>query len=708
MTLGARSKIFLISVVFIVTVGMLSGIYLEGRIRTWLEADLEADLFARAKTAAEVLSRTSEALTFSDMDPLADQLGGASGARVSIIAEDGRVLGDSSLSTLELGTTELHNDRPEFIDALDDDIGSSRRYSQTLGLSMFYVAKRFERPYGTVGVIRLALPMESLQAAVNQLRLLLVVASVGGLVVALTMTLLSSYFMTRGLRQLVRHTRDITGAPEPRGGALFGSEEIGGLAGSFKQLSEELEETVGVLASERNRVEAILENMSEAVLALDSDHRITLVNKTGLEILGLDDAPTGRALLEAMRSPALHELVREARNGTPGSAEFDWHGPSVRRLWARATPLPATGGSVLVMRDVTELRRLETVRRDFVANVSHELRTPVSVIRANIETLTEGALEEPEQARRFVEAAQRNADRLAALVGDLLDISRIEAGEYKLEPAAVVLWSSAERMCDAASVGADERGVRLYNELDVDLSVRADPVAIEQVLLNLIDNAVKYGTEGGAVHVRGRRLDTQVRVEVHDDGPGIEPKHRSRIFERFYRVDDGRSRAMGGTGLGLAIVKNLVEAMGGRVGVDPGHERGSVFWFQLDAAPSPVVLDEDSSGSDAVFRLDGPALSSADAIAGSEATISEGTTSEGVISEATSSEGAISSSGGSAHAVDAMDVLDNAGQPVGPDVDNDVDNGAANTERAPVSAGVADDNTDKAQEPRRDSPPTTA
>ncbi len=599
MTLGIRSKIFIISVLFIVTVGTLSGVYLEGRIRSWFEQNLEEDLLARAQTAAELLSRTGEPMTFEAMDPLADELGAASGARVSIVAEDGRVLGDSRLSAMELSSTELHDDRPEIIAALRKGVGASQRVSQTLGLPMFYVAKRFERPYGTTGVVRLAHPMQELAQAVSQLRVLLVLASVGGLIVALTMTLLSSYLMTRGLRQLLLHTRDITGAPVVNDGSgMFSSDELGGIAVSFKQLSEELEETVNTLARERNRVEAILENMSEAVLALDSEHRITLVNKTGLDILGLDELHQGRTLLEVMRSPALHELVRQAREGSPGSAEFDWHGPSLRRLWARATPLPATGGSVLVMRDVTELRRLETVRRDFVANVSHELRTPVSVIRANIETLTEGgALEDPDQARKFAEAARRNADRLAALVGDLLDISRIEAGKYELKPAPVALWSSVERMCDAAAVAADARGVRLFNELDVDIAVEADAVALEQVLLNLIDNAIKYGSDGGSVHVRAKRNGGRVRVELEDDGPGIEPKHRSRIFERFYRVDNGRSREMGGTGLGLAIVKNLIEAMDGNVGVGSGSERGSVFWFELREAELPADAENDEENA---------------------------------------------------------------------------------------------------------------
>lgn len=598
MRLGVRTKIFLVSVVVIVLVSTLSGVYLEGRIRIWFENNLELDLLARARTAAELLSRSNADFGFESMDPLADILGKATACRVSIITEDGRVVGDSRLVEAELPTTESHGDRPEFRLALKTGEGTSKRFSHTLSLSMFYVAKRFVSAQGRPAVIRLALPMEQLAVAVQQLRAILVFASVCGLIVALSMALLASYLMTRELRALLKHARGLTGlTPTNAPRSMFASDELGGLAGSFHKLSDELEKTVSALARERNRVEAILENMSEAVLALDGNHRVTLVNKTSLEILGLDEAPNGRALLEVMRSPALHDLVRRARDGEPGSTEFDWHAQESRTLWARATPLPATGGSVLVMRDVTELRRLETVRRDFVANVSHELRTPVSVIRANIETLGEGAIRDPEQAERFLEAAKRNADRLASLVGDLLDISRLEAGQYKLNAQHVNLWQAVERVCDAASVRADAKGVKIINEVDKEAAVWADAVALDQVLLNLVDNAVKYGADDGHVHVRGRRVNDMLRIEVEDDGPGIEAKHRSRIFERFYRVDDGRSRAMGGTGLGLAIVKNLIEAMDGQVGIGKAPRKGAVFWVQLHRNGPPEEVQPSASGT---------------------------------------------------------------------------------------------------------------
>jgi two-component system phosphate regulon sensor histidine kinase PhoR len=253
---------------------------------------------------------------------------------------------------------------------------------------------------------------------------------------------------------------------------------------------------------------------------------------------------------------------------------------------ARATSLRGRGGVVVVMHDVTELRRLETVRRDFVANVSHELRTPVSVIRANAETLLDGGLEDAGRARGFVESLLRHAERLSGLVSDLLDIARIEAGRVNLDPKPLQLADVILRAAQTVEPNAQRKSIAVRSEVLPDLTIVADVRALEHVVLNLLDNAVKYTPAGGHVVVRARTEGRTVRVEVRDDGPGIEPRHRARIFERFYRVDPGRSRDMGGTGLGLSIVKNLTESMGGRVGVEPASPRGSIFWFTLPTDPT--------------------------------------------------------------------------------------------------------------------------
>jgi two-component system phosphate regulon sensor histidine kinase PhoR len=240
-------------------------------------------------------------------------------------------------------------------------------------------------------------------------------------------------------------------------------------------------------------------------------------------------------------------------------------------------------GRVLLLEDVTKVRKLETVRRDFVANVSHELRTPVAVIRANAETLLGGAKNDPEMAAKLMDGLHRNAERLARILADLLDLSRLDAGQYRLEIYSVPLQRAIEQSMTAVETHAQTRNVKVHVEVG-DLGVKADPKALDQILVNLIDNAVKYTRADGNVWVEAKREDGTIRVEVRDDGPGIADKHRARVFERFYRADPSRSREAGGTGLGLSIVKHLVESMGGRVGVEPNLPTGSIFWLRLPAS----------------------------------------------------------------------------------------------------------------------------
>jgi two-component system phosphate regulon sensor histidine kinase PhoR len=236
-----------------------------------------------------------------------------------------------------------------------------------------------------------------------------------------------------------------------------------------------------------------------------------------------------------------------------------------------------------MLEDVSAVRRLETIRRDFVANVSHELRTPVSIIRANAETLLGGARDDPAMAGRLIEGLHRNAERLARILADLLDLSRLEAGQYRIELRALDLRAAAEQAVATLETSASAKQVSIEVAIADGTTARGDAKAVDQVLVNLLDNAVKYSAAGGHVWVDARRAGDRVRVEVRDDGQGIAPHHRARIFERFYRVDPGRSRDMGGTGLGLSIVKHLVESQGGEIGVDANQPTGSVFWFELPA-----------------------------------------------------------------------------------------------------------------------------
>ncbi len=346
------------------------------------------------------------------------------------------------------------------------------------------------------------------------------------------------------------------------------------------------------VAAEAEHLRSILLDMSVAVVVVDGDGRVTLANPAAVRLLGLEVPPLGRPLTEAVASPALAELAHGPTEAGR-SREFTIDTAPPRQVLGRSTPLSGSSGVVIAMQDVTERRRLETIRQDFVANVSHELRTPVSVIRANAETLQAGALNDPARARGFVEAILRNAERLTRLVADLLDLSRIEAGKYPLAIKPVGLREISGRAVEAIEQVARERQIAIANDVPVGVTVAADAKALEQVLLNLVDNAVKYTPEGGHVLVRALSAGTMLRVEVVDDGPGIAPELHGRVFERFYRVDPGRSREKGGTGLGLAIVKHLVDAMGGEVGLDPAAPHGSCFWLTLALAndhPSDPAL----------------------------------------------------------------------------------------------------------------------
>jgi two-component system phosphate regulon sensor histidine kinase PhoR len=571
------------------------GLYVRHVLRSELEARITADLVAHARVGREMLRDLEGPLTVERVDPLADRLGKAAAARITVVAPDGRVLGDSGFTPSEVRRLENHGHRPEVREALARGQGRTRRHSTSLRLDMLYLALPFETGAGR-GVVRAALALDQVASAMERLNLLLMI----GAILALGMTVIVSFLGSRAfgytLRRLVTSLRNMVETPHdkrlreaarlPEAGG-----ELGGLIGSINRMAGEIEQLAGNLVTERDRFIAVLEGLGEGVLALNRHGQVTHCNGAAMDMLQLTEPPVGRTLHEAVRVPALHDQV-ETTGDEPTTKEIEVPHDPPRRLLARVARQPK-GGLVLVFHDLTELRRLEKVRKDFVANVSHELRTPISVILANTETLLDGALEDREQAAEFLSALRRNAERLSTLISDLLALSRIDAGKYPLETDRVDLAAVIRRAILATDQAAKKKGQRLSAELpDGELMVNVNEEALSQVVHNLLDNAVKYTQEGGRITVSAGPRGDGVRLQVRDDGPGIEPRHRERIFERFYRVDKGRSRAEGGTGLGLAIVKNLVEAMGGQLGVDGAIPRGSVFWVALPTAEASLPRQE--------------------------------------------------------------------------------------------------------------------
>ncbi len=582
MNLGFRGRLVLGTFVAVLAVLFASGVWLQKQLESRLEQGIETKLAEHVRAVREIVFLTPHLVDIPQADALADRMGNALSLRVTIIRGDGIVLGDSKLHIDEVSKLENHGQRPECLDAKGSNLGSARRYSETLKTEMLYMALRYARADGD-GWVRVAMPLQELSELEGQIQNLLFVAAFLALVLALFLSSIASRVISRRLQRLVNNVRTLSSRAIASRTKSDRRDEFGLLAQSIDRMSEDLELVVKTLAQERDQFGAVLQGMQEAVIAFDRNLAITTINEGAKKLFGLGEGLVGTPINKV---PSLSKLypALQPRMAHAVSDEFELDGIIAPTILARITPLAGSGGGVIVAHDVTEIRRLERMRQDFVANVSHELRTPVSVIHANSETLLDGALEDREQGPKFVEAIHRNSARLGNLVADLLDLSRIEAGQNSLALEPISLVGAGTRATEAIGISATKKNTKVVNAVPETLFALADLQALDQVLLNLVENAVKYTPEGGEVVVRAHSLGQRVRIEIEDDGPGVPEEHRERLFERFYRVDPGRSKQMGGTGLGLAIVKHLVNTMGGNVGMMPAPKQGSVFWVELPKA----------------------------------------------------------------------------------------------------------------------------
>lgn len=529
-------------------------------------------------------------------DALADELADATNVRVTFIDMDGFVLGDSWLDEEGLSRAENHGSRPEVIAAFKTGFGTDKRSSATVHEPFTYVAQRVDIPGRKPVVVRCAIPSNEIHLETEAVtRLVFVTALVAiGLAVALSASAASS--MARVVRSLtVTANRMASGDLSVRSG-LRGTDELSELGRALDKLATELSSAMEGLRSETDLLSGLLEGMQEGVLVTDRDGKLQLFNRALREMLLIGTDAIGRPISQAVDKAELRPLFDDARKKGSSVAELDLPGIKPRRVLVHASKLLGSrGGEVAVFFDVTEVRRLESLRRDFVANVSHELRTPVTAVRSAAETLRDAIDADPRSAVRFIDMIERNAARLQACIDDLLFLSRIEAKQYNFNHDQVDPGTIAIPVLALFRERAEARNVRLA----VDSSpshprVWCDPRALEQILTNLVENAIKYCPDS-TVTVRTRVVEGRTRVEVSDTGPGIGPKQLPRIFERFYRVDPGRSRDQGGTGLGLAIVKHLVEALGGQIAVESELGRGTSFLIDLPAVPSVIPSATTSS-----------------------------------------------------------------------------------------------------------------
>ena len=542
--------------------------------------DIRANLQREARLAAQMASR--EMLDLGrDAPQLAHTIGETLQARVTIIAEDGRVVGDSEVASSALPGLDNHRSRPEVTAALTQGSGSAMRYSTTVGGRMLYVAERLPVESTTPAVLRLALPLTAVEAARANLH-----ESLAALL-AVGLSLLLTQLSSRILHDLGEGAERFGAGDFRRKVPVESNDELGELAQVMNAMAERLQQQMERLALDRNRLDTILRGMGEGLLVADRDGTVRLLNPAFRTLFRVGEEAVGHPLVELSRHPQLQTSFRAVLSEQRERiAELTLGGEAdARVLLTHWVPLREGGevtGVVAVFHDISDLKRLERVRRDFVANVSHELRTPVTVIRGYAETLA-GDLtrSDPETAARFAAVIHHHAERLTALIADLLTLSELEGGTIELPLEPIPLAALNDSCCALIEPKAVAKDIVLDCHVDPALLVLAHRGRLEQVLINLLDNAVKYSPPGGKVALGAALADGKVRISVADNGPGIPAAALPRLFERFYRVDAGRGRDEGGTGLGLAIVKHIVQLHGGKVWVESTPGQGSIFHVEL-------------------------------------------------------------------------------------------------------------------------------
>lgn len=569
---GIFGRIFLFYAVALFAAILFVEFYITGVVRENYIENLRNSLAVQGRLISESMPFDTE----NGLDPLCREFKEKTGARVTVVAPDGKVLGDSDG---ESALMDNHAERPEIRQALFIGTGWAIRYSDTLGTDFLYTAVKVERGDAAAGYVRLAVPLKEVNKSVNALRLKLDSA----VILVLLATGAFHAWQTGRIRRLTRQVADFSGSIvrgdfEKR---LYfeGMGEYGEIAGNLNAMSEELKSRMDESETESNRLNVILTSIPDALLIIDEKDTVTLSSIASREFFGVD-AINGRPYVEVVRSHELTSIVDDVRSSLrPDEREITLDYPEEKHLVARVSPLffreEELSGFLAIFHDITRLKKLEEIRKDFVANVSHEIRTPIAAIKGFSETLLEGALEDRENARRFLGTIKSNSERLNSLVEDLMTISRVELGDIRVEKTAVDLEDVMGHVTAMLGEKAASKGLFLKTAIKPGIGeIPADRDRLTQILTNLVDNAIKFTEEGG-VTLGADEEGGRTVLFVRDTGIGVPRKYLRRLGERFFRVDPSRSRALGGTGLGLAIVKHFVKAHGWRMKIESTEGEGT-------------------------------------------------------------------------------------------------------------------------------------
>ena len=582
--MGIRSRIFFI-ILSCLFIGLsLAFIVAERDLSLGLQGQIESELFKQAKILRQSFSESAENKNLISLKSQIDSYSEASGSRITLIARDGVVLVDSDVERINLSSLDNHSNRPEVIEAFSSGSGSSKRFSNTTQQEMLYFAL-LDSTAEIERVIRISVSNEyldrSLASLENSMTLIVVVA----LIVAILASILAGNYIRESLMDLERAAsdmsdgsykkKDLTSLPLKR------SDEIGSMARNISTISTNLKNQISLIAKQRDQFGLVLDGLGEGIMVCEENGLITFRNDQIMQILGLDEI-IDKSIYD-LQIPALSRMYKKAQKKGKFDSEFELETSEDDTRWilAHMNKAKSTQELILVVHETTQLRQMDSMRRDFISNLSHELRTPVSVIKANSETLLDGALDNEKDAKIFSKAILHNADRLSEMVTSLIDLSRIEYGELKFVIEEIVLNQIIESVVLAFKNKAKRKNIQVVFKRQSEVMISSDAKAIERVLNNLLDNAFKYSPENSTIEINLRKQGESIRLAVIDQGEGVAEEDQDLVFKRFFRTASARANTKQGSGLGLAIVKNLVYNLQGDVGVESRLEGGSEFWFTI-------------------------------------------------------------------------------------------------------------------------------
>ncbi|MCF7872695.1 MAG: cell wall metabolism sensor histidine kinase WalK, partial [Candidatus Omnitrophica bacterium] len=587
MRIKIHYKLTLIFIAIITVVLAVNFLYLNNKLKNHILTRTKDNLKKQTQLAKITIKKNfSLDDQLYSIDKLVDKIGKSLDLRTTVINRAGVVLGDSELDGKDLKEVENHLMRPEVQEALVKGEGLSKRFSKTIGKDLIYYALPLEKEK-TIAIVRLSIPLSEVEMISGKLKEILFFSFIGVFLLASGVSFLAALFITRPIKEISWVAKGVANGNLDRRVSVNSLDEIGDLAEAFNFMLDQIKLKIEEVTASRSRLKAVLLSMFDGVMVTDKKGDIILVNNTLKKELKIKQDPEGKLSLEVIRNLEIQKAIEEILEKKSGifSKEITITELTKKTFILHAAPVLKGGrpdGAVLIFHDITELRRLEHVRKDFIANVSHELRTPVTNIQGYAETLLAGAWQDEKDLKEFLNIIYSDTEKLAHLINDILDLSKIESTDKPLKLELVNLNDLILKVVKNINKKADKKEIKLQKNLDKNISkLSVDKMQIEQALLNIIDNAIKYTLKQGKINISTTQLKDKVRIDISDTGIGIPEKDLKRIFERFYRVDKARSHKLGGTGLGLSIVKNIILNHNGKIWCKSIEGAGSTFSFTL-------------------------------------------------------------------------------------------------------------------------------